>query len=212
MSGISFILSMFFLIILSLIILILVYPTKISFTLFSKGLSTDAEINFNLLHGFIRGFISSYTEDSSFKLYLAIFPIYDTKQRKMQEKEAKPRKRENWLSPDRVSLLLGLIGPIVRLLRAVLRHIHVKELDCHFDVGFPDPVQTGMFCGIYYPILETIQPFIPNGSFTITPVFTKEVFATSVKGSISLRIALILVPLIKLLTNKEFRMIRRRRD
>ena len=210
MSGISFILSMFFLIIISIIILILVYPTKISFTLFSKGLSTEAEINFNLLHGFLRGYIPSYTEDSSFKLYLTIFPIYDTKRRNMKKKGEEPRKRENGLSPDRVSLFLGLIGPIVRLLRAVIHHTHVKELDCHFDVGFSDPVQMGMFCGIYYPIWETIQPFIPNGSFTITPVFTKEMFDASLKGSISLRIAHILIPLLKLLTKKEFRMIRRR--
>ena len=98
----------------------------------------------------------------------------------------------------------------MQLLRAVLRYTHVKELDCCIDVGLPDPVHTGIVCGISYPLWETIHPLIPNGNFAISPVFTEEVFDAKLKGSISLRIALILVPLAKLFTKKEFRMLRKR--
>jgi len=211
MSGISIIpiLYAFILILIALIILILVVPSELSFLLVTEGLSLEAEMNFSVLSGFLKGSMTSYAEGGSFELYLATFPIYKVKQKKGKErKEIKPRKRRP--PQESLSLFRKLYGPFVRLLRAVLRYTHVKELDCRIDVGLPDPVHTGMVYGISYPLWETIHPLIPNGTFAISPVFTEEVFNASLKGSISLRIALILVPLLKLFTKKEFRMLRKR--
>ena len=213
MSGISIILVLyaFFLILIALIILILVVPTELSFLLVTKGLSMEAEMNFSVLIGFLRGSMTSYADGSSFELYLATFPIYKVEQKRGKEKkkkEIKPRKRRP--PQESLSLFRKLYGPFLRLLRAVLRYTHVKELDCRIDVGLPDPVHTGMVFGMSYPLWETIHPLIPNGNFAISPVFTEEVFDASLRGSFSLRIALILVPLLKLFTKKEFRMIRKR--
>jgi len=206
MSGISFIpvLYAFFLILIALIILILVVPSELSFLLVTKGPSMETEMNFSVLLGFLKGYMTSFAEGSSFELLLATFPIYKAEQKKGKQKKKKPRKRRS--PQESLSLFRKLYGPFLRLLRAILRYTHVKELDCRIDVGLPDPVHTGMVCGMSYPLWETIHPLIPNGTFAISPVFTEEVFNASLKGSISLRIALILVPLLKLFTKKEFRM------
>ena len=211
MSGISIlnIILVFFLFLISFIILILVIPSDLSFRVAVEGPLFKTELNFRVLTGLIRGSILFGPEGSSFKLLLATLPIYKTEQKKGKRKE-EIIPRMGRPPQESLSLFRKLYSPFMRLLIAVLRNTHVKELDCRMDVGLPNPVQTGMVCGMSYPLWETIHPLIPNGTFAIFPIFTGEVFNASLKGSLSLKIVLILVPLLRLFTKKEFRMLRKR--
>lgn len=210
MSGVYLInlLYVFIIIIILLIILILVVPSDLSFLIAVDGPSLETELNFRVLSGLMRGTMIFGSEGSSFKLLLATIPVYRSVQ---EERERKKEKKPSPRAPqENLSLFKKLYNPFVRLSRVVLRHTRVKELDCSIDVGLSDPVLTGMVCGVCYPLWETIYPFVPNGTFSISPVFIEEVFNASLKGSLSLRIALILVPLLRLFTKKEFRMLRKR--
>ena len=192
----------------SLIILVLVVPIDLSFLIVVDKASFETELNFSVILGFMRGIVIFGSKGSSFKLLLTSIPVYRSEQEK---RERKKKKKPSPRSPqENLSLVTKLFNPLSGLLRAVLRHTRVKELDCSIDVGLSDPVQTGMVCGVCYPVWETIHPFVPNASFSLSPVFIEEVLNASLKGSLSLRIASILVPLLRLFTKKEFRMLRKR--
>lgn len=151
--------------------------------------------------------MTSDPEGSSFELLFARAPIMKRKQKKEWERKAKPRQGRAPL--ESIGLFKKLYDPFIGLLRAFLRHTLIRKLDCRIDVGLPDPVHTGMIYGTVYPIWEMIRPFISNASFIMTPVFTEELFNASLRGNISLRIAYIIVPLLRLFSKKEVRMLRR---
>lgn len=210
MSGIHIlhVLYAFFLIIIALIVLVLIVPSELSFLLATEGLSLETELNFSILSGFLGGSMTSDPEGSSFELLLfARAPIMKRKQKKEWERKAKPRQGRAPL--ESIGLFKKLYDPFIGLLRAFLRHTLIRKLDCRIDVGLPDPVHTGMIYGTVYPIWEMIRPFISNASFIMTPVFTEELFNASLRGNISLRIAYIIVPLLRLFSKKEVRMLRR---
>lgn len=210
MSGISplQIILTLFLILIILIVLILVVPSELSFLLAMEGLELETELNFGVLLGFLRGNVTSYPEGSLFELRLLAVPIIKRKQKK-EDRERKAKPRVEMAIQEKIGLYRKLSDPFIRLLRAFLRHTRLKDLDCHIDLGLSDPVPTGMISGAVHTILGTISPFAPNASFTLTPVFTQEVFNATLRGSISLRIAHILIPVLRLFMKKEFRMISR---
>ena len=166
---------------------------------------TKQEFKFRGLWGLVAGVVSPGPEGRMFTLLLAGIPFY---RRRLREER---REREvDWrLLFENRALFGKLYDPFMRVLKAVLRHMSVKELDCRLEVGFSDPVETGMMCGMMYPLWGTVRPFFPNATFVMVPVFTEEVSNASLMGSIRLRLAGVIVPLIRLLTKKELRMLRK---
>lgn len=186
----------------------MVVPVELSFLAATEGLQMEMEFNFNVILGLLSGSVISEPEVSSFELRLLRIPVIRRRQREEdREKEEEPRERR----PIRESLGLirKLYDPSMGLLRAVLRNTKVRELDLSVEAGLPDPALTGVMSGAVHPMWMVIQPLTPYATFAFTPVFTGEVFKTSLKGGLSLRIAAIVLPLLRLFTKKEFRILRR---
>lgn len=215
MSGV-FILQIFaylFIFIIILIILILVIPFQLSFLISVDGTLIEIDANFRIIYGLLKGQIFTDTEVTYFKILIFNIPIYTSPEKKEKKEEKEKLKDEKTVKPkvsrESVRLVKGLQQPITKLAKAIFRHTHVRELDAHIEAGFPDPYETSMLCALIYPLQATIYPFIPTGNFTLTPVFTKEMFKASLKGRLHLRIAMILIPLLRLFTKQEFRMLRK---
>lgn len=98
-----------------------------------------------------------------------------------------------------------LFQPIMKVLKAFLRHTHLRELEARIKLGLPDPSHTGMLCALFYSLRQMYYSLIPVGTFSLTPVFTEEVFTASLRGRITLRIIMILIPILGLFLKKDFR-------
>jgi len=75
--------------------------------------------------------------------------------------------------------------------------------------GLSDPYISGIFFGMIYPFVEMLSILFPVVLLTFTPLFVEDRFKSEIDGQISLRIILLIYPLLKFLFSKEFREYRR---
>lgn len=181
-------------------------PFQVSFQIFADGTLIEAKLTVRILLGLLKGSIIFEPKGSLFKLSLLSIPIH-TSMYKEEDTKKDDKKSEDRSALESLNIFKKLYQPIVRMLKAVLRNTKLKELDGSLKLGLPDPFQTGMFCAMFYPLREMYYSIIPIGIFTFTPVFSEEVFNASVYGRIHLRIMLMLIPLLQLFIDKEFRML-----
>ena len=200
------------LILFSILILTLVIPFQFSFNVLSEGTIYEAWIAFSILMGLMKASISFGPGRNLFRLFLFSIPIYnstiDEEAEKDEEAEEKEEKHDDRSLFERIRSFTssrGLLQPFVRVLKATLRHTHLKELEAIFKVGLPDPFQTGMLCALFYPLRQIYYSLTPVGSIEFTPVFTKEVYNISIRGRITLSIIMILIPVMRLFLKKDFR-------
>lgn len=209
MSVYALLLFLFYLlvILISIIFLVIVFPLNFSFLSNVDGFYYDAKGDFSVLLGLLSGSTDLHPEGGSFKLYAFSLPIYSThwtgKEKEPEEKEPeekpidKPKKRKRDL---RI-----LIEPIKRLFDSSIRIIKVKKLDVSLITGLSDPYASGLIFGVVFPFIEMMRIYFPLLSFSLTPVFVEERFRSRVCGSISLRIILFVVPLLRFFLSKEYR-------
>lgn len=211
--NIVYLLQIFAIIILilfSILILILVLPFQLFFNVSAEGTLFEALIAFSILIGLLKVSISFGQKGNLFRLFLFSIPIYTSTldEEAEKEEEEKEGKTEDRSLIDRIrsfSSSRGLLQPFVRVLKAFLRHIHLRELDAMIKVGLPDPFQTGMLCALFYPLRQVYYSLIPVGSIELTPVFSEEVYNASIRGRITVSIIMILIPILRLFLKKDFR-------
>jgi hypothetical protein len=160
--------------------------------------------------GLLKASITFGPGGNFFRFFLFSIPIYTSTidEEDEKEEEEKEEKTDYRSILDRLRSFTssrGLLQPFVRALKAILRHIHLRELDVRIKVGLPDPFQTGMLSAVFYPIRQVYHSLIPVGSIELTPVFSEEVYNASVRGRITLSIIMILIPILRLFLKKDFR-------
>ena len=209
MSVLTLFLLIFYLIVtfISIIFLVIFFPLNFSILSNVDGFYYDAKGDFSVLLGLLNGSTDLHPEGGSFKLYAFSLPIYSThwtgKEKEPKEKEPdkkpieKPKKRKR---DFRI-----LIKPIKRLFDSSMRIINVKKVDVDLVTGFSDPYVSGLTFGVVYPFIEMMRIYFPLLSFSFTPVFVEERFRSRVCGSISFRIILFIVPLLRFFLSKEYR-------
>ena len=193
--------------IIAIIFLITIFPLNVSFLSTVDGFYYDAIVDFGILLGLLYGTIGISSEGGSFKLQLFSFPVYSThwdKEKPKQEKE--PKKIKSRRSRRNIR---KLYEPIKRLFNSFTRIINVKKLDVSVNAGLSDPYISGLIFGAAYPIVEMTKILFPPLSISMTPVFVDEKLRTRLDGNISLRIILMIVPLLYFFLSKEYRQYRR---
>ena len=185
-------------------------PFQFSFNLSAVGTLYEALIAFSILMGLLKASITFGPGENLFRLFLFSIPIYtstidEETEKEEEEKEEKTDYRSILERIRSFTSSRGLLQPFVRTLKAILRHIHLRELDARIKVGLPDPFQTGMLCALFYPLRQVYHSLIPVGSIELTPVFSEEIYNASIRGRITLSIIMILIPIMRLLLKKDFR-------
>ncbi len=190
---------------LTILFLIILFPLNVSFLSSVDGFIYDAKMEIGVLLGLFNGSTCLLPSGGSFKLSVFSFPIYSTKwtrrEKEPDEKTVektidKPQKRKR---DQRI-----LIRPIKRLFDSSRRIIKVKKLDVSLVTGLSDPYVSGLIFGVVFPFIEMMRIYFPQFSFSLTPVFVEERFSGKGMVSVSLRMILFVVPLLRFFLSKEF--------
>jgi len=220
MSVYSLLLFLFYLLLflLTIVFLITLFPLNVSFISNVDGFYYNAKINISVLLGFLNGSTDLHPEGGSFKLSVFSFPIYSTywtgEEKEPNEKPIdKPRKRGIRILIEPINRLFDstkrdpkiLIKPIKRLFDSSIHIIKVKKLDVNLITGLSDPYISGLIFGVVFPFIEMMRIYFPLLSISLTPVFVEERFWSRVCGSISFRIILFVVPLLRFVFSEGFR-------
>ncbi len=192
--------------IIAIIFLVTLFPLDVSFLSTIDGLYYDAAVGFGVLLGLLNGLVGFGPEGGSFKLQLFSLPVYSTR---WVGKKQDPDEDQKELRPSRRRNIRKLYEPSKRLFDSFTRIINVKKLDVSVTAGLSDPYISGLIFGVAYPVVEMTRIYFPLLSFSLTPVFVEEMFRSRFEGSISLRIILIVVPLLRFFLSKEYREYRR---
>ena len=183
----------------------IVFPLTISVLSNVDGLVYDAVVNVRILLGVIQGTFSLDPYGGRFKLRLFWSQIYN---KPLVENEEKPEKKIKKPQPKRGSPR-KLLAPIRRLLSDLTRVIRLRKLDIDLTAGISDPYVLGLMFGVAYPVVEMMKLLLPPLSFSLTPDFAGEKFESKLDSLISLRIILLIVPLVRFFISKGFREYRR---
>jgi hypothetical protein len=199
-----YILVYIILIIVALILLVVVLPLNITFLSTVDRLIYEGLARISVLLGIIQGSVIFNSKGGLFKLRLFWLTVYSWDLVEEEKPVKKPEKaRLRRLSPRR------LLGPARRLFASIIREIKLRKLDLDLTAGLSDPYMVGWMFGVAYPFVETARVFYPVVSISLNPVFTDEVFRSRLEGRVSLRIIMLVIPLLRFYFSKEFREYRR---
>jgi len=129
----------------------------------------------------------------------------------IESEEEKPEKAKQLEKPSKRKKrnLTILYKPTKKLFYSVVNIFKIKYLDIKIMAGLSDPYISGIFFGMIYPFVEMLSILFPVVLLTFTPLFVEDRFKSEIDGQISLRIILLIYPLLKFLFSKEFREYRR---
>ena len=187
--------------IITIIILSIILPLTLSLQSTVDGTEYSGAIKLRILLNLINGNIKFDADRSKFSLRLASLQVYESKQKtslkKTEEKtETAKEKRRNPLK---------MAEPLTILLKSILEKIKIKKIDIYLNAGIDDPYSNGVIFGLIYPIIEIIRLRFQKTSIIIQPEFIDEKFYADLDGKISLRIILMIIPLLRFYFSKEFR-------
>ncbi|AKB86128.1 DUF2953 domain-containing protein [Methanococcoides methylutens] len=94
-------------------------------------------------------------------------------------------------------MVYGIRYPFFRLIKGLLSAIHIRDLSCDLDYGFPDPADTGMLCGYLHTLASVFQSGCRKFHYSLNPRFTDEGLDVKMSGDIRFRIASLLFPLLR---------------
>lgn len=100
-----------------------------------------------------------------------------------EEKKARKRKKPDLGLIMSVLRTRGLLAGVVRLLRRMLRSLHVRELDADLRVGLPDPADTGVLYGVLWSVFAFRSASGPV-RFRMEPAFEGAAFEASARGAV----------------------------
>lgn len=76
--------------------------------------------------------------------------------------------------PDLLLQTLPLVPDMIRILKAIFRHLTIRQIDGDFTIGLPNPADTGMLFGGYSAIRPLLLP-CHRISLSMKPVFDREI-------------------------------------
>ena len=108
-------------------------------------------------------------------------------------KLAKPKRRKSSRS-GRVDD--AFVRALPRLIRDILRHVHLTELHIDADYGLSDPADTGQLSGLLMPLQYT-NPLPASVSLNLRPDFTQPCLKGSLTTAIRVTVAACFVPALR---------------
>jgi len=219
MSVFSFFLFLAYLLLffISFVFLVVFFPINFSFQSAVDGLFYDIKVNIGILLGMFNISVRFNHEERFFNFKLFSFSVYKTRldgektESMIESEEEKPEKAKKLEKPSKRKKrnLTILYKPTKKLFYSVVNIFKIKYLDIKIMAGLSDPYISGIFFGMIYPFVEMFSILFPVVLLTFTPLFVEDRFKSEIDGQISLRIILLIYPLLKFLFSKEFREYRR---
>lgn len=122
-----------------------------------------------------------------------------------KEKNDDDSKKENKERNITFNLIKPCIKPLLTFLKSMIKSMSVRKLESHLDFGLPSYVSTAKYTGYMWALLVLPNTILNNTNLTLTPCFNKTIL--DFKGSVDIRIKLlkIIIPLFKLIGNKDIR-------
>ncbi|MBD3204957.1 hypothetical protein GF319_01275 [Candidatus Bathyarchaeota archaeon] len=201
----------FLLLIITLILLILVFPLTLSGKAELDGIHYRGEFNFGILLGFLNGIIYFSEDESYFRMRVASISVFKSPLESEEVEEKTEEKTDKKKRSGDFGSFRRLIDPGLKLLRSMLRRIRFTRFNLRIRAGISDPYTSGMIFGVIFPLVEIIKVRFPDASINLTPVFIENTFFGFLDTKLSIRLILLVYPLIRFFTSKEFRAYRRSR-
>lgn len=219
MSVFSFFLFLAYLVLflISFVFLVVFLPINFSFQSAVDGLFYDIKVDIGFLLGMFNISVRFNHEDRFLIFKLFSFSVYKTRldgektESMIESEEEKLEKAKKLEKPSKRKKrnLTILYKPTKKLFYSIVNIFKIKYLDIKIMAGLSDPYISGIFFGMIYPFVEMLSIIFPVVSLTFTPLFVEDRFKSEIDGQISLRIILLIYPLLKFLFSKEFREYRR---
>lgn len=116
------------------------------------------------------------------------------------------RKRQQKVSGSSIGLEPALqilpLGPdIIRFMRAILRHLSIRQIEGAFTIGLQNPADTGVVFGFFSAVRPLLFP-CNRISLSITPVFDREILEGQIKADFRISQPLFIPVLMLLLAMK----------
>ena len=201
----------FLIFIITLILLVLVFPLTLSGKAELDGIHYKGEFNFGVLLGFLGGTIYFSEDESYFRMRVASISVFKSPLEREEVEEKTEEKTDKKKGKVGFGSFRRLTDPGLRLLRSILRRIRFRQFILRIRAGLSDPYTSGMLFGVIFPIVEIVKVRFPDASINLTPVFIENTFYGFLDTKLSIRLVLLIYPLIRFFTSKEFRAYRRSR-
>lgn len=159
-----------------------------------------------LYHGInIVGNFNKHSNDITINFKILIFEkiiIYSINY--PSEKNKKDKNENNKRKID-LELLGFCIGPLLKFFKKFLKCLKVKKLQTHVDLGLSSYVSTAKYVGYLWSIFVIPNTTLENTSFSATPHFNGRVFDLKGQVDIKINILKLIIPTLKLLSNKNIK-------
>jgi hypothetical protein len=189
----------------------MVFPLTLSGKAELDGIHYKGEFNFGVLLGFLGGTIYFSEDESYFRMRVASISVFKSPLEGEEVEEKTEEKTDKKKGKVGFGSFRRLTDPGLRLLRSILRRIRFRQFILRIRAGLSDPYTSGMLFGVIFPIVEIVKVRFPNASINLTPVFIENTFYGFLDTKLSIRLVLLIYPLIRFFTSKEFRAYRRSR-
>lgn len=134
---------------------------------------------------------------SKITLYKTEYPKVG-KEKKDDEKEKEKRKIDfKTVTPS--------IGSLLDFMKCFFKSLKVRKLEGCLLFGLPSYVDTAKYVGYMWAFLVVPNSTLENTSLTVTPCFTKSVIDFKGKIDVRINLAKLVVPGLKLLSNRNVR-------
>lgn len=136
------------------------------------------------------------------KVYSRTFPSEDKDDEDEEEEDEEKKQRD-------IKKLFNLAKPCFEDLKAFLKSalavIKVKRLDNHLIFGMDSYADTGMYIGIIWGILSTINPLHEKLHLSAEPSFSGSVLDVNGSNEVEIYVLKLIVPTLRLISKKDVR-------
>lgn len=183
------ILGMIILIIILFIIILLLIGIKISLTYDKTGSKIRGCLKILIL--------------KKIKVYSITFPSKDTDDEEEEEEDDEEKKQRD------IKKLFKLAEPcfedLITYLKSALNVIKASRLDNHLIFGMDSYADTGMYIGIIWAVLSTINPLHEKLRLSAEPSFSGSVLDVRGSNEFEIYVLKLIVPTAKLISKKDVR-------
>jgi hypothetical protein len=186
-----------------IIILIFILAAASPVTIYLDSVRSDGEINGSFSISWLIFFTSFAIKDRIFEISILGRRIHRFKQKEKPEtqKSEKPMKIMKQKKMPSAGLILDAARLVLGFIRDILSLFKVKYLDLHVTFGLDNPAYTGILSGYLYAIRGAIQS---GSNIRWTSDFTRYVFDWNLKLEAAFMPIMLLFPLARLVTSRQF--------
>ena len=201
--ALTLILSIFFALIVILIVATLLIPAGISVKLLKEGPIAEVRVSFRLLLGALTCHIEYSAERNEFQArILGLTLLRRPLERVAGKTEEKKREKKEKKGPDWKTMMKSaneLYDAGKELVSGLTRHLSLRRVRGKLVVGLPDAAETGILTGALYAGRGIANAAFPHAYLEIEPAFGEEKMNADITMELSLPLVTIMAPVIRFL-------------